>query len=101
SDSAGQNFPVDYFKVKENLMPLEPTPTSSGRDVLPAGVSPSSVIKHIEASATDSLRRNLVSGGAPEGIARDLAEVAYRQADQSVRRHPAPHERAYAARAAS
>jgi hypothetical protein len=79
-------------------MPVE------GRDInspLPPDISPGAVIKHIEAASKDDLSRRLISGGAPKALSADLAEAAYRQANQLVRRQAAPHERAYAQRAAN
>jgi hypothetical protein len=66
---------------------------------LPEGVSPSAVIRHVEAQAKADLGRKLIQGGAPPSLASDLARIAWEKANRLVRRRSAPHERAYAMRA--
>jgi len=68
---------------------------------LPPGVTPSAVIRHVQAQAREDMRTNFISGGAPPALAQELAVLAWKRAERLVRREgPAPHERAYAARAA-
>jgi hypothetical protein len=167
AESAGDPFPVDYFKVKENLMPeggyhpnemgqalvpdgshykvnsalvsrpeyvgnkeplweraqssqlksgkgpeppsavtgqsgqgqINPTPPEVNLMPLPAGVSPSAVIAHVEAQARADFSRKLVVGGAPPALAAQMAEDAWKEASKLARRKHSPHERGYALRA--
>jgi hypothetical protein len=95
-NSGGENFPVDYYKVKQNLMPGDP-----GTSPLPSGVTPGAVIKQAQAQATYDFKTRLVSGGAPDALADQIATTAWKKADQAARRSGlAPSERAHTIRAA-
>ena len=97
TESGGKDLPVDYGKAKQNLMPPASDATSGA---LPPGVTPGAVMKHTEAQAMNDLKAKLVSGGAPAGLADQIAADAWTQAQKAARRQPAPSDRAYTLRAA-
>jgi hypothetical protein len=101
TDSSGQNFPVHYDAVKQNLMPggaTKPLPGTESNPLRP-GVTPTAVINHIKAQSTVDLSQGLITAGVPRALAQEIAQEAYSQSERVVRRKTAPHERAYAMRA--
>jgi hypothetical protein len=77
--------------------------TESSEEVkpLPPGVTPTAVINHLKDQITTDLSNKLTQGGAPPALAREIASNAYSISERLVRRKSAPHERAYAMRAAA
>jgi hypothetical protein len=80
---------------------VNPPPPNVHLMPLPEGVSPSAVIRHIEAQAVTDLGQQLMQGGAPKAMAQELAQGAWHEATRLARKGSAPHERGYAAAAGS
>jgi hypothetical protein len=88
-----------FIQWWESVKEPPPTPPNANLMPLPAGVSPSAVIAHVEAQARADLGRKLVVGGAPPSLAAQMASDAWKEASKIARRKHSAHERGYALRA--